>query len=365
MRNPLVRRVAPAGRRENPHGLRIPRLCHGLLAAALVVVSATRAGAQIYESVGIRAQGMGGAFVAVADDASATWWNPAGLAGGAYVNAIIDWGTVQDPRVATDAGGAVRPSWRSNSRGFAVAYPALGLSYYRLQVSEIQSIGPTAGSGTGRQDQGLAPVRLRSLVLQQFGATVGQSMGGHLVAGSTLKLIRGTLASATGVAGQASLERAGELEGETSTSVDLDVGVMARFGGVRAGVVVKNIKQPAFTAGDDRVELRRQARAGLAVSSGSHGSMGPLTVAADADLTRTATATGDQRHIGSGAEVWLFGRSVGLRGGVSVNTIGDAKPTAGAGASLALRSGVYVDGQATLGSDEERRGWGLALRVTF
>ena len=52
MRNFLVRRAA--------------------LAAALVVVSATRAGAQIYESVGIRAQGMGGAFVAVADDASAT-----------------------------------------------------------------------------------------------------------------------------------------------------------------------------------------------------------------------------------------------------------------------------------------------------
>ena len=42
------------------------------------------AGAQIYESVGIRAQGMGGAFVAVADDATATWWNPAGLASGAY-----------------------------------------------------------------------------------------------------------------------------------------------------------------------------------------------------------------------------------------------------------------------------------------
>ena len=40
--------------------------------------------AQIYETVGIRAQGMAGAFVAVADDSTATWWNPAGLATGAY-----------------------------------------------------------------------------------------------------------------------------------------------------------------------------------------------------------------------------------------------------------------------------------------
>jgi hypothetical protein len=351
--------------RSDKTTMRNTLVLRGALVAALIVTSVTRARAQIYESVGIRAQGMGGAFVAVADDASATWWNPAGLAAGAYVNGIVEWGTVQDPHAA--AGGDVAaPSWRSKTRGVAVGYPALGLSYYRLQVSEIQTIGPTAGSGTGRQDQGLASVRLRSLVLQQFGATVGQSVGGHFVAGSTLKLVRGALASATGVAGAASLERAGELEGDTtSTTVDLDVGVMAKFGGVSAAVVVKNMKQPAFTAGDDRLELRRQARAGLAATMGSRGSVGPVTVAVDADLTRTATATGDQRHIAGGAEAWLFGRSLGLRGGASANTIGNARPTAGGGASLALRSGVYVEGQVTFGSDEERRGWGVTLRVTF
>ena len=35
--------------------------------------------AQPYESLGVRALGMGGAFVAVADDATAAYWNPAGL----------------------------------------------------------------------------------------------------------------------------------------------------------------------------------------------------------------------------------------------------------------------------------------------
>ena len=38
------------------------------------------AGAQTFEAVGTRAAGMAGAFVAVADDASAAYWNPAGFA---------------------------------------------------------------------------------------------------------------------------------------------------------------------------------------------------------------------------------------------------------------------------------------------
>src|SRR5439155_25886770 len=105
--------------------------------AVSLFLLAAPARAQIYESVGIRAQGMGGAFVAVADDADATWWNPAGLAGGAYFSAIIEYGTAQDPSAATDVNGSVLPSWRSGARGFTVTFPSLGLSYYRLQVSQI------------------------------------------------------------------------------------------------------------------------------------------------------------------------------------------------------------------------------------
>ena len=41
------------------------------------------ASAQTFGGIGARAEGMGGAFVAVADDATAVYWNPAGLGTGA------------------------------------------------------------------------------------------------------------------------------------------------------------------------------------------------------------------------------------------------------------------------------------------
>jgi len=336
------------------------------LAVAFVVVSVEAAHAQIYEAIGIRAQGMGGAFVAVADDATATWWNPAGLAGGAFVNTVIEYGTAQDPRLATDPNGVALPAWRSSTRGVSIAYPALGLSYYRLQVSQIQPIAAIGGDLLSRQDPGRAPVLETSLVLQQFGATVGQSVGDHLVIGSTLKLVRGGSASVSAVASEATLDQAAGLGTSTETHADLDLGAMARFGVVSVGAAVKNVREPSFGSGDARIDLRRQARVGVAAMSRKRrGTVSTISVAADADLTRTAMATGDVRHVAAGVEGWLFGRSLGLRGGVSANTIGAARPAAGAGVSLALRPGTYVDGQATFGSDQSRKGWGVDFRVTF
>jgi hypothetical protein len=73
--------------------------------AALVMIAATMAAgpafAGPFESApGTRARAMGGAFTAVADDASATWHNPAGLAGRKERVATGEWGqgaAVDDP----------------------------------------------------------------------------------------------------------------------------------------------------------------------------------------------------------------------------------------------------------------------------
>ncbi len=90
-----------------------------------------------------------------------------------------------------------------------------------------------------------------------------------------------------------------------------------------------------------------------------------VTVAFDADLTRTATLFGDARHVAAGAEAWLSRRRVGLRGGVSANTVGEAGTSASTGVSVAVRSRTYIDAALTVGSDRSREGWNVGLRVTF
>src|SRR5262245_44872031 len=92
-----------------------------LFLASLTVFPGT-AHAQLYESVGIRAQGLGGAFVAVADDATAIWWNPAGLATGPFFDALVEY-------------DRIRTSPQESVRGVAVAFPALGVAYYRLPLN--------------------------------------------------------------------------------------------------------------------------------------------------------------------------------------------------------------------------------------
>ena len=69
----------------------------------MLVLLPTIASAQIVEGLGSRALGMGGAFVAVANDSSATWWNPGALADGPFLDATIGFATteVDDQRPAS------------------------------------------------------------------------------------------------------------------------------------------------------------------------------------------------------------------------------------------------------------------------
>src|SRR5829696_3888840 len=101
----------------------LPAVC--LLPLLLVLAAATPLLAQAQPPVGVRAAGMGGAFTAVADDASAVFWNPAGLATGAFFSLLVD-------RNALDTRSATL---------IAVGTPPLGLSYYRTAAQA------SAGSG--------------------------------------------------------------------------------------------------------------------------------------------------------------------------------------------------------------------------
>src|SRR5260221_13123847 len=87
----------------------------------LLLIASTSASAQT-EPVGVRAAGMGGAFTAVADDASAAFWNPAGFAAGSYFSLVAD-ANILDPRSAVLG---------------ALGTPPPGTAFYRTAVPQAK-----------------------------------------------------------------------------------------------------------------------------------------------------------------------------------------------------------------------------------
>lgn len=103
-----------------------------LLAGTALVSSWETVSAQGFEAVGTRALGMGGAFVA--DDASAVYWNPAGLATGAFLSLVADTNRSEtrlnrseSETAAVDESGLLLGFLTSTS----------GFSYYRLRSNQI------------------------------------------------------------------------------------------------------------------------------------------------------------------------------------------------------------------------------------
>lgn len=339
------------------------RNCELLCASAVLVLSMAvvrPADAQTFESVGVRAQGLGGAFVAVADDATASWWNPAGLSSGPYVTGVVEKGRTTEPASPSTTGPAVR----TTSGDFAVAFPALGLSYYRLRISEIAAPASTASASANRQDPLGSGSRVRTLAFSQFGSTIGQSIGRHLVLGSTLKLLRaGTVTTVS--SSSEPLDDADDLDVARQTKTDLDLGAMVSAGHVRGGLTVKNVMQPTFGEGTDRLQLKRQARVGLAILSAPHGMRQGLLGAVDADLTTATTAVGRVRHVAAGMEAWLPGGRFGVRAGASANTVDDRRPAVSGGVSVALTRAVHLTASKTLGRDKSITGWNSGVSVAF
>jgi hypothetical protein len=308
--------------------------------------------AQPADTIGTRAQGMANAFVGVADDASAVYWNPAGLAAGAFFSLVLDGAQAEATPDDRLEGG-----WRSGWL-LAATMPALGLTYYRLGRDAVTPVTTPEGPGLRRE----------ALVTHHVGATLVQSLTDHIAVGATLKGIRG-------IAGAAVLPtldsrhvlREMGLIGQSSTRVDLDAGIMATGFAGSLGLVARNLLQPSFSAGTagtaatESLRLDRQVRVGGSVTL-----LPDWRLASDLDLTRQPGPFGDVREWAVGTEARLARRVTG-RGGVRINTVGAAErsPALSLGASYAVFGAVLLDGQVTLGSDPGTTGWGLAGRMVF
>jgi hypothetical protein len=300
---------------------------------------------------------MGGAFVAVADDASAAYWNPAGFAAGSFFSLVLD-------RTSASAEPDGRLVGQSQS-GFLLALgaPALGISYYRLRGTTVFPATDELDDDPNLNGNFL---RLDSLVTHHAGATLVQSVAQGVAVGATLKMVRGVAGSEIRAEPRSDLlDEGAALLGRASNKFDADVGVMVSTGGLKAGLTVRNLFEPEFeAAGGGRLTLERQARAGVALMP-----VAGWLVAADLDLLKSTDVSGhDRRDFALGAE-GRVGRRAFVRAGGRMDTLGEGPggraATFSVGGSYAILGGFLVDGQLTAGSRWGGRGWGLGARFVY
>ena len=151
------------------------RIIYGILLAAMMVLplqsyagNVSQAGVLFLKiSPGARPSGMGEAFVALADDASATWWNPAGLGFQrqneltlmhtnwlpqfhlsdlyfdflSYTHFVPDWGMFGGNLVFMNYGEITRMSENGVFLGTFTAYELAATGAYGSQVTENLSMG--------------------------------------------------------------------------------------------------------------------------------------------------------------------------------------------------------------------------------
>ena len=139
--------------------------------------------------------------------------------------------------------------------------------------------------------------------MSAFGATVGQSLNRVVVASTTGASTPGPCSRATSPDPTAESGRGGI--GRTPDEGGLNLGVMMRFGVIKVGGALKHVGEPAFDDGTSRVVLKRQARAGVALTKGRIGVFDSLIAAVDVDLTENATVLGDVPQLACGGEARL------------------------------------------------------------
>ena len=277
-----------------------------VFAAGLAAAAATPLYAQSAPPIGVRAAGMGGAFTAVADDGTAPFWNPAGLASGAFVGLAID----------------VNDLNRESGAFIGLSTPPLGLSYYRTTAVAPSPTDPDA---------------MLTSTVHHAGVTVVQSLGDRGIAvGSTLKYVNGNGASA----------------------FDADAGLMLSGSLGQIGLTVHNLFAPTL----NEVALDRRVRAGVAIHLSQQ-----LTAAGDVEFTRTSSPAGEWRDAALGLEAHPLAKAW-LRGGVHWNTASTpagASPIGSVGGSYAVYGSLKIDAQVSFSSTEFGKGWGLGLSFVY
>jgi hypothetical protein len=313
--------------------------------ALLILLTPLVADAQVvtFEAVGERALGMAGAFVGVADDATAVVWNPAGLVAGGPAGMTIGWNQLQ---VGKSTGPIQAGARRQRASLTSLGTWPIGVSYGTVDVAEVSKSGEELGV----------------FRLSQAGLTVLQTVMPGLVVGSTMRLMRGGQTS--GLVGGPTLGDAlsstRDLTMSRRTVFDLDVAAMASSPKLRIGVILKNLRSPDFDRNAQTPSpLPRQGRVGLALLPTDG-----VTLAIDVDLNTVDLTGGLRQECAIGGETAL-GSRLSVRSGLRWSLKGARELTGTVGASLKIRRSLWLDGHYGLARHDEAREGGVALRAGF
>ena len=190
-----------------------------------------RAGAFLLRGVGARAMGMGGAFTAIADDATATYWNPAGL------------GRLRGPQLAG-------------------MYTVLSLDRVHNFIGYVQPLGIVGVVGISWVDFGVSKIEGRDSSgnptedfgdsEMAFGVSYGKGFADVVYIGGTFRYLFHTLADNKG------------------SGRCFDVGVLLKLSNISFGMAVRNIGGVVRwdTDSDREEELPKDVRLGIAVDLG-------------------------------------------------------------------------------------------------
>jgi hypothetical protein len=317
----------------------VTRLC--MLALAL---AAHQVGSQTLETVGTRASGMAGAFVAVSSDSSAVWWNPGALPAGPFVDASFG-------RTAIREGDSL-PGLASRASALALVLPVAGVHVARYDLSSAVSEG------------GVATV-LSRVAVTQTGFTLAQTLVSGVHVGGTVKYLRGV--GVTGrriIAEDQAIEASRTLEGGGGEGRwDVDLGLLAVYRAWRVGLLARHLAAPSFGSGTSVLGMDRHARVGMAFDAAAIDGP-PLVIAADIDLTE-GEGPDPRRDVALGLERWVHGGRLGVRTGVRASTTGPARPAAAVGASVLVKSSLFLEFSGTASRDSRARGWGATVRLSF
>lgn len=119
--------------------MKIILMASSLVLAVEPVIAAKYAGEFMYVGAGARALGMGGAFVAISDDGTAGYWNPAGLSNTAGQNATF----MHSERF----GGLISYDYLAYSR--RMGNDAIGASLFRTDLGRIANTNNLQWHDTG------------------------------------------------------------------------------------------------------------------------------------------------------------------------------------------------------------------------